>query len=241
MLSKTDAVVLRSLRLKDNRMIVDMFTSEHGRVSFVVALPRSRRGGVARNYFEPLNCLSVECDMRPQSELQKLREAAILLPLPGLHGDLSKTAMVLFMAEFLCHALRDESCNRPLFAYLVSSLEWLDAASGDFANFHLVFLMRLTRFLGFYPNLEAYADGDFFDLRDSVFCSRPPLHGDYLQPAEASHISTLMRMDYVSMHLFRMSRDERRRIVEVLLAYYRLHLPALPALRSLPVLQELFD
>jgi DNA repair protein RecO (recombination protein O) len=50
-----------------------------------------------------------------------------------------------------------------------------------------------------------------------------------------------MRMDYPTMHLFRLSRNERNRILDVLLTYYRLHLPGFPTLRSLSVLQELYQ
>jgi DNA repair protein RecO (recombination protein O) len=60
-------------------------------------------------------------------------------------------------------------------------------------------------------------------------------------PQEASHIRLLMRMDFATMHLFRLSRAERNRILELLLHYYRLHLPDFPELRSVQVLQELFE
>ena len=66
------------------------------------------------------------------------------------------------------------------------------------------------------------------------------MHTDFLQPADAARINTLMRMNYDSMHLFRMSHDDRNRIVDVLLHYYRLHVPNFPELRSLPVLKELW-
>ena len=80
----------------------------------------------------------------------------------------------------------------------------------------------------------------FFDLRGAVFCTAPPLHRDYLLPQEASRIGLLMRMDYPTMHLFRLSRAERNRILEILLLYYRLHLPAFPELQSLSVLKEIY-
>jgi DNA repair protein RecO (recombination protein O) len=60
-------------------------------------------------------------------------------------------------------------------------------------------------------------------------------------PQEASRIHLLMRMDYATMHLFRLSRADRNRILEILIQYYRLHIPQFPELRSLPVLQELFQ
>ena len=57
---------------------------------------------------------------------------------------------------------------------------------------------------------------------------------------EASYIRLLMRMDFATMHLFRMSRTERNRVLEILLTYYRLHLPDFPELRSTAVLHTLF-
>jgi DNA repair protein RecO (recombination protein O) len=106
--------------------------------------------------------------------------------------------------------------------------------------------MRLSRFLGFYPNLEECEEknekfGDLlFDLREARFCRMTPLHRDFLDSNEAQMIHLLMRMDFPTMHLFRLSHQERNRIVEVLLQYYRLHIPQFPELKSLAVLQELW-
>ncbi|MBO4811881.1 MAG: DNA repair protein RecO [Prevotella sp.] len=241
MLTKTEAIVLHSLKYGDQRAIVDLFTRDHGRVSFIVSLPRSAKGRMKKQYFQPLTLLSIEYDFRPQSQLQKLREVSLLQPLASLHTDPSKLAIALFLSDFLYHALRGEQQNEPLFDYVVSGIEWLDSCRDRFANFHLVFLMRLSRFLGFYPNLDHDDDNCCFDLRAATFTEHPPVHADFLMPEEARHIKRLMRMDYVSMHLFRLSRSERQRILQLLLTYYRLHLPDFPELRSVDVLQELFS
>ena len=84
----------------------------------------------------------------------------MLSPLPSLLSDPSKLAIGLFVCEFLYHALRDEQRNEPLFDYVRTSIEWLDGRERDFANFHLVFLMHLSRFLGFYPNLRGGGGGE---------------------------------------------------------------------------------
>ena len=147
----------------------------------------------------------------------------------------------MFVAEFLYYALRSEQYNEPLFDYIVNSIQWLDAQPDRFANFHLVFLMRLSRFLGFYPNLDHYQSGDYFDLRESMFLPAPPVHRDFLYPQEAEKIQLMMRMDFPTMHLFRMSHQERNRLLEVSLIYYRLHLPDFPELKSVSVLQELYQ
>ena len=219
-----------------------MFTRQWGRLSFALQLPRTAQAKLKKQYFQPLTLLYIEADIRQQAQLQKISEASLLLPLPALLSDPSKLAIGLFVCEFLYHALRDEQHNEPLFDYVRTSIEWLDGRERDFANFHLVFLMRLSRFLGFFPNLEDLVPGEtpYFDLRAACFCQQPPLHRDFLMPQEASRIHLLMRMDYATMHLFRLSRADRNRILEILIQYYRLHIPQFPELRSLPVLQELF-
>lgn len=238
--TKTEAIVLRSVKYGEQKVIVDMFTRQWGRLSFALVLPHSAHARLKKQYFQPLTLLNIEADIRQQQQFQKIGEASLLSPLPSLLSDPSKLAIGLFVCEFLYHALRDEQQNVPLFDYVRTSIEWLDQRERDFANFHLVFLMHLSRFLGFYPNLDDYHDGDFFDLRSAGFCQLAPLHRDFLQPQEAARIRMLMRMDYVSMHLFRLSRADRNRILELLVYYYRLHIPQFPELRSLPVLRELF-
>lgn len=239
MLSKTEAIVLHSIKYGEAKMIVDMFTRQHGRLSFVVSLPKTTRGKLKKQYFQPLTLLSIECDIRPQQQLQKLSDASLLFPLSTLLYDPTKLSISLFLSEFLYHALKSEQHNEPLFDYIISSIQWLDSCESNYANFHLVFLMHLSRFLGFYPNLEESGEL-YFDLRAACFCSFVPLHRDYLMPQEASMVKLMMRMDYPTMHLFRLNRQQRNRCIEVALLFYRIHLPAFPDLRSIEVLKDLW-
>ena len=230
---KTEAIVLHSLKYGEGRIIVDIFSREQGRLSLIVSAPRSERSKIKKQYLQPLTLLMLECDVRPQAQLQKVREATLLTPLPSLFSDAKKLSIGLFVSEFLYHALKGEQRNVPLFDYVRSSIEWLDAASGPVANFHLVLLMRMARFLGFYPNMES--EGDYFDLGEGTFGQQ---RDDRIAGAT---VRQLMRMDYPTMHLFRLSRQERLQILQTLLHYYELHLPAFPELRSLSVLKELYD
>ena len=269
MLIKTEAIVLHSLKYGESRMIVDLFTRQQGRLSCIVSIPKTSKAKIKKQLFQPLTLIDVESDIRPRVQLQKLRDARLLHTPLTLHLSPAKMAISLFLAEFLYHALRGEQQpDEQLFDYMKHSFLWLDAAHDGYANFHLSFLMHLSRFLGFYPNLESGRLGvsssgrlgvsssgrlndkpqilnlkpqSFFDLRESCFCEAPPLHADFLHPEEAARIHDMMRMDYQNMHLFRMSRTDRNRCLDVMLTYYRLHLPSFPELKSLSVLKELFD
>ncbi|MCF0254762.1 DNA repair protein RecO [Bacteroides heparinolyticus] len=242
MLQKTLGIVLHTLKYKDTSLIVDVYTEVFGRASFLVSVPRSRKAMVKSVLFQPLALVDLEVELRPTSTIYKVREAKSHYPFSSLPYNPYKSAIAMFLSEFLYRAVREEAENRPLFAYLQHSVIWLDECRTGFANFHLVFLMRLSRFLGLYPNLEDYRPGDYFDLRNACFTSlRPQVHSNYIVPAEAARLTRLMRMNYETMHLFAMSREERMRCLIIMNEYYRLHLPDFPVLKSIEVLKELFD
>ncbi len=239
MFCKTEALVLHTIKYGEQKLIVDMFTREQGRLSFIVQIPKTTKGKMRKQYFQPLTLLSIESDVRPQLQLQKLRDISLLTSLPTLLTNPTKLSISLFLSEFLYHALKGEQQNESLFDYVANSLQWLDGRERDYANFHLVFLMHLSRFLGFYPNLEREAV--YFDLRSATFCATAPVHRDFLMPQEASILQLMMRMDYPTMHLFKLNRQQRNRCIEVALLFYRLHVPDFPELRSLEVLRELWN
>lgn len=241
MLVQSQAIVLHAIKYGDGKMIVDLFTRSDGRQSFIVPMPKSAKSKVKKQYFQSLTLLEVTWDMRPNVQLQKLRDVRVLMPYTTIPFHPDKLTITLFLGEFLYHALKGEQQDEALFDYILNSLEWLDGCIGVFANFHLVFLMRLSRFLGFYPNLEAYEDGDYFDLRQSCFCGEPPFHHDYLEPLDARRLIQMMRMDFPTMYLFQLSHHDRNRLLEVAVTYYRLHLPDFPELKSLAVLQAVYE
>lgn len=241
MLQKSEAIVLHQIKYSDTSNIVDVYTSLYGRTTLLVPIPKSRRSIFKASLFQPLALVDIEADFRSNRSLNRIKNAKLSYPFASIPFDRSKTTIAFFLAEFMLYSLREEAENKPLFGYLKNSILWLDNCSVNFSNFHLVFMMHLSWFLGFYPNLTGYRKGDYFDLQNSCYTSLPLTGQPFLKPDEAHRINTLMRMNYNNMHLFAMNRDQRNRCIEVLLSYYRIHLPEFPELKSVEVLREVFD
>lgn len=240
MLEKTRAIVLNSLKYGESQLIVDMFTETRGRLSFIQRVPRQGRSGIRKQYFQPLTVLDIDFDYRPTRRLHKLRSAAVAFPFRSLPFDMAKLSVALFVAEFTSYATRSEQADPLLYAFVENSVRWLDGCDDNFANFHITYMLHLTRFMGFFPNVEDATEGACFDMRDGCFVAEQPLHPDFLGPDEAGKIGLLLRLNYTTMRLLAMTRAERNRCVDVVLAYYRLHVPAFPEMKSLAVLRELF-
>lgn len=238
---KTKAIMLHSLKYGDQQFITNFFTKEQGRLSCICRIARSGKGQIRKQFFQPLTLLDLGYDYRSNAHLQHLRNIRIYRPYLSIPFDPYKLSLALFVSDFLYYAIRNEQQNVPLFEFVEKSLEWLDDKPGSFANFHLIFMLHLTRFLGFYPNTENEREGSYFDLREGCFVSSSPLHPDFLPPREAAYVSRLLRLDYSSMSSLLVSHEERDDITGIILRYYRLHVPDFPELKSFDVLKQLFS
>ncbi len=233
-------VVLHVMKYNDEAVIADVLT-EVGRVSFLVRQTNARRAAVKRLLFQPLALLEIEWEQSERRKLLKPRSARSYQPYCSIPYEPFKSSVALFLCEFLRSAIREEQDASALFDYVSSAITYFDLCESGYANFHLVFLLRLSKFLGFAPNLEGACDTAYFDMLGSNFTPLPPAHAYYIMPADASHLPVLMRMRFETMQLFRFSRVQRSKLLKFINDYYRLHLPGFPELRSLAVLEGVFD
>lgn len=241
MMEKTRAIVLHSIKYGESQFIVDFLTESRGRVSFLVKIPKSSKSNSKRQYFQPLTLVTLEFDFRANQNLQRIKNIGIFYPYEDIPFSPIKISVSLFLAEFLLYATKLEQKNLPLFYFVYDSLVWFDGAHEGIANFHLLFLMRLSFYMGIGPNLsEGLEQSKYFDLDEGKFVPFVPAHSHYLSESDSFHLLQMFRLDYKTMHLYKMSRQERNHSVEVMIEYYRLHIPGFPELKSLSVLQELF-
>lgn len=251
-------IVLRTVKYGDTSLIVDLFTESRGRQSFMTSTMRAKRSVRSVSFWQPLSMVEFSAELLPNGgKLPRPSDVRTYYNYMDLPFSPVKSTLALFLSEFLSAALREEKENAPLFRYIESSLQWLDLAEApaSVANFHLAFLMHLSRFIGIYPNLDLNPNSSlplggvggssnpqlYFDLLAGSYCDRQPPHAHFLRRQEAQALPVLFRMDYPTMHLFRLSRQERMRILQVLNEYYRLHVPNFPELKSLEVLQEFYS
>ena len=129
--------------------------------------------------------------------------------------------------------MKDTEPDPRLFDYLYESIHLLEYADKGIANFHMVFLLGLLHHLGIFPNMESHRVGYYFDMLNGVFTDHIPMHRHYLNKVESAFFSRLLRISF--------DRQERARIIHRILEYYRLHLPDFPEIKSLSVMQSLFD
>lgn len=238
MYEKTRGIVLHSLRYNDDSLIVDILTENRGTVPFLVKMPKSHKSSVKTQLLRPLSIIELDMDYRPRQNMQRIRDMHVYEPYQSLPYEPLKSMVALFLGEVLYYALRNEDHNDRLFKFLLHSLCWFDIAESDYANFHLAFLIKMTRYLGFWPNCEDRDQMHFFDLQEGSFCTLHPIHTHYLKGEEAEWVPRFLKMNYQTMRRFKMNRQQRNYVLDQLCRYYRLHIPDFPEIKSLDVLKE---
>jgi len=239
-LIKTRGIVLNTTDYNDNYSLIHIYTETYGKVTYILPKSNSKKTKVKKQLFYPLSVLNLETDHRDSREIQRVKEAHIVFSAFSIPTDLNKASMTFFLSEFLTKILRDINENNKLFEFLIHSIEILELADKNIANYHLVFILHLTRYLGFFPNLENYEQGDIFDMLNGEFTKKQPLHSHYINRIDSYVLSKLGRITYDNMHLFRFSRQDRINIINRFLEYYRIHLHDFTPMKSLEVLHELF-
>lgn len=237
---KTKGVVLNTINYNDKYMLVRIYTDIAGQVTYMVSKSKSRTTKVPRAIFSPLAVLEMEVDHQPKREIQRIKEARPALHFYAISSHLAKTSMAFFLSEFLSRVLRDTGDSRLVFDFIYQSVQILEMTDKNIANFHLVFMLKLSRFLGFYPNLENYSRHSVFDMMNGEFTTGQPVHRHFLGLDDSEVLSRLSRITYENMHHFAFNRSDRVTIVDRMVEYYRLHLYDFPQLKSLEVLHELF-
>jgi DNA repair protein RecO (recombination protein O) len=236
MLLKTRAIVISAVRYQEKSLVVKCFTHAEGLRSYYVRDAFGNKKSSQKNiYFRPLSIIDIVATHKNKGALEYFKEVRLAHPYTGLHGDMAKTTIALFISEVLHHSIKEEAQNEGLYEFLENSLLWLDGHSEP-VNFHLIFLMGLTKYLGFYPNgLHSHA---FFEMTEGVFM--PYASSTCLNEAETQLLRRLMGLKLENREkAFHIT--ERQALLKILLDYYTVHLEGFRKPRSLDVLREVFS
>lgn len=237
MLVKTKAIVISALKYQEKSLIVKCFTESCGLKSYFVRDAFSARKSSQKiAYFQPLTILEIEAVHKNKGTLENFKEIKIATPFQSIHSDIYKSTIVLFISEILHHSIHEEEKNESLFSFLETALFWLDNHDQT-ANFHLILLLEMTKYFGFYPDISEI-DFPFFDSNEGVFTL---FHGVGSLTEHETHlfkklISLKFDNDQKTFHVI-----ERQIVLKILIDYYTLHLDGFRKPKSLEVLKEVFS
>jgi len=236
----TRALVFSSIKYAEADLIVICFTEDYGLKTYLLrGVLKSRKGKLRASLFQPLTLLQIEAFHKDKGTLERIIEAKVLQPYQSLHTNVVKSSIVLFLSEMLKNCIQEEESNPSLFQYIVSALQWLDAHENNIANFHILFLLKLSTYLGFYPD-TSNSNLTFFNLIEGNFQKEPI--GDYCKEGEVVELlKSFFGIKFDALSQIKTNKKQRFETLNLLLLYYQLHLQGYKKPKSLLVLNQLFN
>jgi DNA repair protein RecO (recombination protein O) len=238
MLHKTRGIVFKTTDYGDSSIIVQVFTEKFGLQSYIVNGAKKPKAKISSNMFQPLHLLDMVVYHKNTGNVQRIKEVKNAPVLQTIPYDVIKSSLAIFLNEVLYKAVKQQSPDENLFGFVFNAIEWLDHQTEGLANFHLFFLARLTRYIGFYPDTHLVNTAGFFDMKNGVFCNYKPDSILYLSPPHTQNFAALLQCTFENLAQFKLTNDERRYLIHKLLDYYALHIEGFGNIRSHEVLEE---
>lgn len=238
MLHKTRGIVFKTTNYSESSIIVQIFTEKFGLQSYMVNGAKKPKAKINSNMLQPIHLLDMVVYHKNTGNVQRIKELKNSPLLQSIPYDVIKSSVALFLNEVLYKSIKQQSADENLFGFIFSAIEWLDHQNEGVANFHLLFLIQLTRYLGFYPDRDLSGEADYFDMKNGVFCKYKPDGVLYLSPPHTNNFTLLINCSFENILQITLSNDERRHLIQKILEYYTLHIEGFGNIRSHEVLEE---
>ncbi|MEN8137175.1 MAG: DNA repair protein RecO [Bacteroidota bacterium] len=234
-----NGIVIRSRNYSDTSIILKCYTKQRGIVSFIARGVKKKKNHVM-GLFQPLSLVEIISYSRNKSvELKNLKEIKADSFYKSLQFDPLKSGLTIFLAEMLDLSLHEEEENVSLFDFLESSFHYLDEID-EYANFHIAFLIELTKYLGFYPHFSD-SENKYFDLEQGIFYDYNK-NMPYMFSGEViDNLKLFLGTKFVDSNQISMNRKQRGFLLRLIVQYYSLHISGFREPKSLKILQTLFN
>jgi DNA repair protein RecO (recombination protein O) len=218
MLHKTKGIVFRYTRYGETSIIVTIFTEIFGLQTYIVNGVRSKTAKNKIALYQPLTLLDLVVYHRENASILRIKEVKCLYPYQTIFTDIRKSSIALFLNEVINKSVKEESHAMELCEFLIRSFKSLDQLERSVENFHLQFLVQLSRYLGFGPQavIEVLGGRMVSDEEEGILLK-------FLQSDEIPE-----KVSYAS----------RANLLDALLRFYARHVENFGEMKSVQILHD---
>ncbi len=231
MFQKTRGILLKKTKLANGGLVLKFYTEEFGVKSFI-----GRSSKKVKNTFLPLSIASFSAYANPKNELNNIKDYETEYPLRDIYQDIYKSNILIFLNEILNHVIQEEEKNLQKFNFLIKTILELETQPLSM-DFHLIFLMQFTSYLGLEPDTES--KGTYFDFAEGEIKGSIPTHIHFFDESETVLFKHLYDLAFEEGISTQFTNQLRKRALQLIVTYYRYHTD-MRELKSLTVLETVF-
>jgi len=199
---------------------------------------RSKRSKNKASLFQPLAIVNLVVSNTNKAKLQRISEISIHHPYISIPYNVTKSAVAMFINEIIYKAIKEDNGDEELFEFLQNSLMLLDLKTDNCANFHIYFMIHLSRYLGFYPQGKYTDSTSIFDLREGSFVQNITLHPHFLTAPDSILLNNFIVAGSTNYEQLKLTKEQRKQLLMALITFYRLHVTSFGEIKSYSILEE---
>lgn len=240
MLHKSRGIILKSTHYSESSLVVHIFTEKFGIQSYLLQGVRKNKSKIRTSMLQPLHLLQMVVYHKENNGLQRISELRNEPILNNISMDVVKTSLSLFICELLYQTLKEQPSDEELFNFLSHSIEMLDLTDQSVANFHVWFMLKYTKYLGFYPQILS-KNHMYFDMKNAQFVDSIPEHPIFMNETCSQLMLLIMQSNFDEIQNIKINTENRKQLLLDLIRYYEWHLPGFKGLKSHHVLEEVLS
>lgn len=233
MLHKTSGIVLHTTKFAESSIIVKIFTEKFGVQTYLVNGVRSAKSKGKAALYQHGNLLDLVVYYRESGNIFRISEAKFLHAYQTIPFHVVRSSLLLFCIELLNKTQKEHVIQEEVYAFVQHAFLLLDDADFPVQNFHIGFLLTLSRLLGFYPTEET---GKFFLLQEGVFSDDVKNTTLFLDEKFTALLKQFLPLHFNQSHSIQLTANDRKQLLQHLIQYFALHIEGFGTMRSPEIL-----
>ncbi len=241
MIHSTTGILLHTIKHSDSSAVLHVFTRDFGRKAYFLR-GLSKKKNSPRSILFPLSILELQVTDRDNKSLQQINEVSMHKPTFELLSNPVKSSIAIFLNEVLHRSIEVNYHNEVLYDFLENAIQLLDSCD-NVKNFHLWFMLELSKYFGFYPMKkgELHSAKFQFELESGTFTDIGGCSGAYIDVSTAAVLDEILGMKFDELSSLGISSFDRKTLLHGLVDYFIIHVPNLKRVSSLEVLETVFE
>lgn len=246
MITKTEAIVLKTVDYSESSIIATLFTRKHGTIAVIAKGARKPKNKLSA-YLVVGQILEVVYYMKTTRSVQTLSDASYYVKLGNLRVDIEKMALTMSTMEFIRQVVHDNEVNHQLFNFLLKLLKWLDDQETAKKIIFPYIQLRVIEYVGIglqpdetvlqkpskkgYINIETGSLSEVSEGSQSI----------KLSENQTSFIKSGLLSKSSSVFEIKMTDNELKELIEYLDRYIRYHIEGVKNRRSDIIFDQLLN
>lgn len=236
MILETEGIILHTLKYSESSVIAQIYTKDYGIGSYIMSNVRGTRSKMA--FFQPLSIVSIQAYRKKNVKIHRLKEIAFQEICVDISSNIYKSAISLFIGEIVNKMFHEEEEHSEFYDYFKRFVLILEHEKTSFADLHILFLYQSTHFLGVYPHINYSENAPFFDIYKGCYTS--VFSDSSIDKSKNLLVFKVWGCNSLDT-ILHINREERKFLLHTIIAYLDIHIHRIGNVKSLEILEKIFD